>query len=374
MEEPYSPHSTEIYGDTNEGLQDTWQDTLLNILSLVEAHTSEGRERHLKAVLARALEDAYHHDYRENDMEACDMANDLKRLLAEHSIRSSIIDAADSAYAIPGKRQPGIEESIVATLERFQFIEQLESTFGEKIDGIVVGGSMSYGPFFNVRGGEDGSDIDAIFVMNESFHHDSEWREFRKSEIIADQDKETFLNRKRIFTKLAQRREADILSQKFVARNGNFNMSAHIMSRKVFDRIFSIQLETDMTTNSNVVSVLRDYTPKQLERALCNRLGFDGGMVDFAAFDQGEVEHGYVTTVPAYLIDNGRYYPGLYQCLLLPSMLVVYDKTGFVGDSSKRFLRLMTDRLNQERQVDPEVSILKAHPRRIILAPGRYEK
>jgi len=52
---------------------------------------------------------------------------------------------------ICGKRQPSFIESVIPTLERFRVMERLPEVFGIGIDLIIIGGSMSYIPFFGIR-------------------------------------------------------------------------------------------------------------------------------------------------------------------------------------------------------------------------------
>ena len=67
-----------------------------------------------------------------------------------------------------------------------------------------------------------------------------------------------------------------------------------------------------------------------------------------------------------------KYYPGLYQCLALPSTLVAYDKTGYATEITDQYFKCVQARLEEERQEYPAAELLNAHPRKAILAPGRY--
>lgn len=348
-----------------------WQDVFMEGLAMADGYLQEGQERQVKAVLASLLEDAYY-QFRSDGKGAVELGYEIQDMLEESTIPSSI-DRADASIQLPGKRQPTLEEGIAATLERYDFMERLEHTFGGKVEGIIVGGSMSYGPFLNVRSGEDNSDVDAIMVMGEDFSNGDGWESFANSNIISERDKETFLRRKDVFLKEEAEGNVDILSQRFTARSGSFNMSAHIIPKSVFESICSTGLAEDLGRNDNTVVTLRDYKSNRFERPKCDHLSLSGKSLDYSVPQQKEVQDGFVAEIPAYIIQEGEYYPGLYQCLLLPTTLTAYDSEGFTSKVAADFTNIVTERVEEEKVVNPDSSLLNAHPRKAILAPGRYE-
>ena len=77
-----------------------------------------------------------------------------------------------------GKRQPGLVETVIETVERFRQIEKVAEVFSEVSRGMIVGGSMMYGPFYNIRAETEqsaGSDIDAIFVIRDDAWNEDAW-------------------------------------------------------------------------------------------------------------------------------------------------------------------------------------------------------
>lgn len=88
---------------------------------------------------------------------------------------------------------------------------------------------------------------------------------------------------------------------------------------------------------------------------------------------QKEVQDGFVAELPAYIIQEGEYYPGLYQCLLLPTALTAYDSEGFTSKVAADFSNIVAGRVKQEKEINPDSNLLNAYPRKAILAPGRYE-
>ena len=65
---------------------------------------------------------------------------------------------------LPGKRQPSLMESLEATPQRYELLNQIRANLGMTA---FYGGSMAYGPFYNVRGGADASDLDVVVVFDE---------------------------------------------------------------------------------------------------------------------------------------------------------------------------------------------------------------
>lgn len=349
---------------------ENWQDVLARCINLTERFNPEGQERKLKASFAKVLEHTYHL-YRQNDRGAVDFAQDLNSLLRDNPLPEFLTEP-ESGNLLPGKRQPSLQESIEATLDRYHFIEQLPAAFGEKADGIIIGGSMSYGPFFNVRSGEDSSDIDAIVVMDESFLESDDWQGFNDAAILTEEEKQLFLERKEIFKAMHEKGEADILSQRFTARDGDFNMSTHFFPLSTFEAVHASGLARDLRANRDTVAELRDYKPALFERDKADHQGFDGSSVDYILPPQEEVENGFIATIPAYVVNNEQFYPGLYQCLSLPESLVAYDRSGETSRITNEFDELVANRLEEEKILNPASILLNAYPRRIILAPGRY--
>ncbi|HMB65913.1 MAG TPA: hypothetical protein VKO42_03470, partial [Patescibacteria group bacterium] len=72
----------------------------------------------------------------------------------------------DPGVVLQGKRIPGLAECCRATLIRLEALQDLSDQLGN-IEGMIVGGSVSYGRFYNIRDSqEDSSDIDVILVAN----------------------------------------------------------------------------------------------------------------------------------------------------------------------------------------------------------------
>lgn len=209
-------------------------------------------------------------------------------------------------------------------------------------------------------------------VMGEGFGDNGGWEDFTNSNIIAEHDIETFLRRKEVFLKEEAEGNADILSQRFTARNGNFNMSAHIMPKSVFESICSTGLAQDLGNNSDTIVTLRDYKSNRFERPKCDHLSFSGKSLDYPIPQQKEIQDGFVAELPAYIIQEGEYYPGLYQCLLLPTALTAYDSEGFTSKVAADFSNIVAERVEQEKEINPDSNLLNAYPRKAILAPGRY--
>ncbi|CAN5351596.1 hypothetical protein BH09PAT4_BH09PAT4_03890 [soil metagenome] len=97
---------------------DNWQEALLGKLMLAGA-IEDGSNRAVKANIASHLEQSYL-AYRAIGKTASEFSCDLSVALADQTI-PSLLDEHDHITSLPGKRQPGLEESICATLERYLY-------------------------------------------------------------------------------------------------------------------------------------------------------------------------------------------------------------------------------------------------------------
>lgn len=276
-----------------------------------------------------------------------------------------------------GKRQPSFVESILPTLERFRVMEQLHEVFPEGIDSIVVGGSMSYGAFYSVRGNKkenDASDIDALVVINHEFFKKSLWRKFINNELFPEEESKKFLERISVFQKLLHSKTADVLSQRFSVRGKFFTVSLHFVPLDVFNRMVYSDLNLSLRTKSDIHYVLRDFRTDGFRHPCHARHTFNGERIE-SPIDGHEVgSDGFVSFMPGYTISNGNFYPGVYHTVISPSFLVFYDRTGKTTKFVKKFENILYGVVKDVRKEFPSATYAKAHNRYDIFAPGRFEE
>ncbi|PIR78136.1 MAG: hypothetical protein COU28_03255 [Candidatus Magasanikbacteria bacterium CG10_big_fil_rev_8_21_14_0_10_36_16] len=278
--------------------------------------------------------------------------------------RSTFLDemSSGSASIKEGKRQPSFSESLDATLERFVVLEEVQEIFSSVVQGIVVGGSFSYGPFYNVRkeqGNNPSSDIDSIMVINDDdLADEGKWQKFMETNLFNEEQKTKFLERIKTFLKLKEHGDVDILSQKFVVKrdSDNFDVSIHFVSPQVFGKIV-LEGFDPQNIGSDSIGVLRDYREKPFSYTHSKQKNFDGEVYDFEVTNTPlEGNQGCVTELSSYIVKEGKYYPGIYQNVILPRCNVFYDKDGHVFDQVTNFNNVINKMSNGK-------GILPAHAR-----------
>ncbi len=275
------------------------------------------------------------------------------------------------------KRQPNLVESLTATLDRFEILEQLEQIFIKPCKSMIVGGSLAYGSFYNTRENRDtlvGSDIDIIAII-ESDADESAWVAFEISNIFNEDEKNEFLVRKKIYlSDLSPSNKADILSQKFRIAGKNFDVSMHFFTLESFEALFPQDINNE-TAKHDYVKNVRDYKYEAFTHKACKQVGFKGGVIDVEVPLQEKVDHGVITILPAYIIKEGEYYPGIYQNLILPTFGIYFDKDDITTDVVMKFkenVKSYAD--NQDGLISFESLLLRSHTRCELFPPALDEE
>lgn len=282
------------------------------------------------------------------------------------------IDSEDVEVVYPGKRLPTAAEAVWATLDRYEVIDSLHDIFSPYTRCAIYGGSMSHGPFFNVRSGSDASDIDLIMAINDQALTIDEWSAANNSEYLAEGDRRTFAGRLAIFRELNETRQAELISQRFNTKDGKFNLSIHFMTQAAIEKTYGSTFVEKIgdKTAANYVVKLRDYKAMAFERQSCTNFDCSGNKYD-ARVKNTAVPGGFVARIPAYAVVAGRYVPSLYQCLALPNATVAYAIDGVMQNITTNFHDAVRDRVDYERYwYDSEASLVLSNPRRAILTPA----
>lgn len=275
------------------------------------------------------------------------------------------------------KRQPNFFESLQATTQRYRFMEQLPSMFDGIAEGIVVGGSMAYGPFYSVRDGErhrDASDVDALLILRDDFLGDNGWVKLLDSHYVSAKDKVSLLSRFATFSEMLEAGVIDIISQRFDVPGANFNMSAHLVTAEVFEQIIGTTFRTRLANGEDAVCAMRDYKPKPFEHTHCVQSTFDGSTYDYEVPEQTDFMGGKIALIPAYIIDNGTYYPGIYQNLVSPEFEAWHDPSNTVTPIIDQFRQGVLSYIHSQRQRGQHAQLELSHVRNAYFSPGRYSQ
>lgn len=275
------------------------------------------------------------------------------------------------------KRRPSFFESLEGTMVRYSFIERLPEAFEGLADGIVVGGSVAYGPFFSVRNGgrlhHDPSDVDVLVALKDGSIGEGDIKALLDSDRLGEADRDAFARRFPIFAEMQAAGEADAVSQRFDITDRDFNMSVHFMSLDILKRMNVVQLEQDLEDGRDTIFAVRDYKPKRFEHPVCRQRTFDGSAYEYKVPGQVPVEGGLMATLPGYIVSDNRLYPGLYQNLIAPEFEVFYDETGQTTETVDGFKRIVLGCIRSELAKDRVAKVALAHTRSGIFAPGRYD-
>jgi hypothetical protein len=249
----------------------------------------------------------------------------------------------------------------------------------------ILGGSTSYGRFYNVHGNRTGesSDLDIVIVLND----------FTQLRDIADRldllsglsknSLELFRERSEIFINAGLNDRRTIFSQKLIMWahaaedplmswadvSATYLLSLHFMSWPVIDWLLvadATRLNRDEAGSSRAVGDYREQSVKRQD----HQRSFSGRNQRFD-LEVTDVAGGYLRHSRAYFIDrNDQYYPGMFQNLILPRFERRWDDIELEGRLAT-FKWKMIQRLRHERRIYPHefLRLSLSHTRSEIFAP-----
>lgn len=273
-----------------------------------------------------------------------------------------------------GKQQPSLNETIAETIKRLQFLFQFTAQLPNAVLSCISGGSMSYGRFYNVRGGEDSSDLDLILVYENGAETELSAETILPSEIGFNPEDAYLLN-ERIgkFVDMTREGKAQVLSQKSSITGQDFDVSMHIMSRKTFYDFTLYGLVADLKSGQNIDRRLLDYKPKPFKHQLMRQQDFHGNVHEFSADEEvlngGVTETEVISNIPAYAIRDGHFVPGMYQNLISPRFEFEPFSSTRISSAVMLYWSLMHDLQSEYRAKNPRASVLKSHIRYEIFSP-----
>lgn len=273
-----------------------------------------------------------------------------------------------SRNKVLGKRQPSFWESVHATRERLRVIETLRQALGTSCEAVIIGGSMSYGPFYNVRNnidGLDGSDVDMIAVSDEKEFDDPE--RWRLPGVVG------FSDRVRTFVSLRRKQQANLISQRF--NLDGIGVSLHVFPKEEFhDLVAGHRVQADFEGTADVDTSILDYKAAPFERHHSRQRNFSGQDYLHELGQQEPVPGGFVTRFPKYVIRNSELFPGIFHNLLSPKFEVYWDSSGEVTGMVKEFERLIRKRFEKESKANTASRFLASHIRFELFSPIVIER
>ncbi len=350
---------------------DNWKEGIRDFVRDINTHAVEGNNRLIRAWVSRLMEKAYYLT-RSSGGDAKTFGIEIAKLLHDMRLPGALV-RVDGVVA--GKRQPSFIESVDSTIDHLAYVEELPGAFGTTIDAMIVGGSLSYGPFFNIRSNIDAtgsSDVDTILIITPSFGTSSAWDSFMESRLFTDTDKHEFRKRVEVFQRLRHDGAADIMSHKFTVPGHDFVMSAHFFTPEVLEKMCVSGPHNHVSNNREGAYTIRDYKPKLFEYSICPQQTFDGSVFKYVVPPQEHVQEGYITTLPGYTHSNDSFFPGLYHNLISPEFSVLHDVSGRTRHIVDQFRSIMEGELARVQSKTPYATLALSHIRSDMFAPERY--
>lgn len=275
---------------------------------------------------------------------------------------------------ILGKPQPSLIETMEETLKRLKFLQRYLPELPNSIISCISGGSMSYGRFYNVRGGADPSDLDLILVYEPSKIDELSAHRLLPVELgFNEDDVRALQERLLIFKDLVGQGKAHVLSQKTDLPLLGFSTSMHIMGRDIFNSSMIYNPASDVASKKNIDARVLDYKPHPFKYQEIIQRDFHGNPYTFnpneISLKDGITDREVVSQIPSHAIVNGNYVPGIYQNLVSPRFESEPLTSKKIEAAVTMYWAFMMDLAKAAKVTDPNASILKSHIRYPIFSP-----
>ncbi len=284
-----------------------------------------------------------------------------------------------------GRRRPKPFESSIETSRRLIDLNHVRDALSSLPTGGILGGSLSYGRFFNVAGAITAkpSDTDLLLVIPDYNTLNQIPIALRSAEGVDLESLEQLAERVDRFHKIRQSLHPCILSHKLkfwedrdphldqYGLSGQYVLSIHAFSRSDFEYlILKDQPVLKADASGPFVRDLNDYRDSEPTRR--DNLRAYSGLDYSMELDFTKAELGYMNRVRVCRIEDERYCPGLHQNIILPQFEIRWQ-----SHSSRLYLPLlgfrwkMLERLSEERRLRPfEIQNLAlSHTRYAVFSP-----
>lgn len=286
-----------------------------------------------------------------------------------------------------GRRRPTPFESIFETSRRLRDVGAIHKKLEKTSIGGILGGSLSYGRFYNVIGQREsgkGSDIDFYLVVEsnddiaqvlESIQEVPgvslsaveatnarlcEFRKFRESESSTPA----------VFScKIPMWEESDDEILEGIDVSHDYHVSLHIMSRETSNLLLLVEHPKVTKDRLSSELVVADFRETPANRADHQR-SFAGRNARFE-IQSSTFMSSHIRKTRAFHIDSAdNFYPGMFQNLVLPAFDVRWSTAAFKREVES-FRWKMVERLRFERNSRPDelLRLSLAHTRCEVFSP-----
>jgi hypothetical protein len=291
-------------------------------------------------------------------------------------------------YHPPGtdRRRPKPFEASVETVRRLRDLNGVRDALESAPSSAILGGSLSYGRFYNVSGAFPGqsSDTDLLLVIADYGQLKELPRRLSGCGGLNGESLRDFEHRVEIFEREKEHWPRCVFSHKLKFWDpdtdpvlsetqipGRYVLSFHVFSWDLFEYIILRDISMfEPEGNGQFVRHIHDYRNTK-PRTHDNQRSFSG--IDSSVLlKYDEVDGGYLGEIRVCHIEADRFFPGLHQNLILPQFEIRWEVP-----SLRLYLPLLSfrwkllERLHEERRLRPfelqELSL--SHTRKFVFSP-----
>lgn len=275
---------------------------------------------------------------------------------------------------ICGKQQPSFCKCVVPTLDRMEALTKFIHSCSSSFLGVILGGSLSYIPFFGIREdfeASDHSDIDLLVIVDHKFFNAGHPNQQAFEKVFVSDDVSIFSQRQLIFSALFSENRADVFSHRFRVRGYPFSFSIHFVEQHTFERRLVRYTIQAIEQQSDISTTFIDYRQNTARHPCLARHSFDGSRLE-TSHENFPTDLGGLMQLPIFDIKQSRFYPGPLLTVISPTFDVVYDRKGNIRRHVLSLKRSMENDAENAHYRHPFSSIGLAHNRSDIFPPGSF--
>jgi hypothetical protein len=290
------------------------------------------------------------------------------------------------------RRRPSPFESLIETGRRLRDLNEIESRVANTTRGGIVGGSMSYGRFFNVKGNfalnnrqDEASDIDLLLVASDLTEITATIAGLsgvpgasREDLAIAEKRVQAYAQHTEgrsdganvVFSqKLRMWTDSDDKALEGIEASGAYHISLHIFDVAAFQQLMFKDVPEITSAALGESGQILDFRESRADRKDLQR-SFSG-LALHLDLPSTELADGSILRVTSrYCFRDGRFYPGMFQNLVLPGFNVQWSDRD-TRRLVEAFRWKMVDRLRLEQRELPDelLRLSFSHTRSDVFSP-----
>jgi len=264
-----------------------------------------------------------------------------------------------SEFRYSGFVIPEIHEAIEATEERLYTVTKIKHAMEQKIDALYLGGSLAYGEFCTVR---KTSDVDLMAITDNPLEIIAY---LKTSRIFPEEEITQYQNY--IIKVLKSGQKPEVITYKL--KVNNYFVGIDIISNATFDTLFGDEFLTDILNSNDSIHSIRVASTYPAADLFFKQPGVNGDIYEYGPSQNIVEQDGvYYSDFPRYIIQDGIWFSGLFQNVLLPKCMILAGNST-IHIKMIQFRKKINEyifKLN-EGATCVNYSILNAHPKSELL-------